>query len=70
MSIYYLLKTKVSHTNADYLQIRDNQFKLIQHLKLPAGEKTINMPGLKQNKLLLNKIIKELPVGAINKIEL
>jgi len=66
----YILKTKGTARIPDYIQIRDNDFILINHFKV-ANTKTIikkHQLQVDENKLLA--IIKDLPYGKLKKIEL
>ncbi len=64
----YLLKTKGTTKIPDYVQVRDNNFALINHITLNKINEYIDTLDI-DNKQKIKDIIKKYPFGKIIKID-
>ncbi|MBT3209516.1 MAG: fructose-6-phosphate aldolase [Bacteroidetes bacterium] len=66
----YILKTKGSARIPDYIQIRDDDFILLNHFTVKNAKMMIQKYQLQIDESNLNEIIGDLPYGKLKKIEI
>ena len=66
----YILKTKGSARIPDYIQIRDDDFILLNHFTVKNAKMMIQKYQLQIDERNLNEIIGDLPYGKLKKIEI
>ncbi len=65
IKVRYLLKTKGTASIPDYLQIRDESFRLIAHCKVTRPQKTLEQVGIVMDEEQAVKMVKEMPFGEL-----
>ncbi|MEB2782273.1 fructose-6-phosphate aldolase [Algoriphagus persicinus] len=66
----YIIKVKGKAKIPDYIQIRDENFVLVAYFRADRPLKKIEKFGLEGKEEELDKLIKELPFGKLQKLEL
>ncbi|MEB2777074.1 fructose-6-phosphate aldolase [Algoriphagus sp. D3-2-R+10] len=66
----YIIKVKGKARIPDYIQIRDENFVLVAYFRADRPLKKIEKFGLEGKEEELEKLIKELPFGKLQKLEL
>ncbi len=66
----YIIKVKGIAKIPDYIQLRDEQFTLLAYFRVDRPEKSIEKCGLAAHTEYLNELIKTIPFGVIQKLEL
>jgi hypothetical protein len=66
----YILKVKGKAKIPDYIQIRDDDFVLVAYFRADRPMKNIEKFGLEGKEEALEKIIRELPFGKPQKLEI
>ncbi len=65
IEVKYLLKTRGTASIPDYLQIRDESFRLIAHCKVTRPYKTLKEVGIIMEEEQAVKMVKEMPFGQL-----
>ena len=65
----YLLKTKGTAKIPDYLQIRDEEFQLIEHCTVKKSAEVLLKQGINLNEDDLLDFINKMPFGKLTPIE-
>ena len=65
----YLLKIKGKSKIPDYIQIRDDNFTLIDYFRMDRPLKNLDKIGLGDKEEHIKSLIDELPFGKLTKIE-
>ncbi len=65
----YILKTKGTAKIPDYIQIRDNNFILIDHFKANVTKKTLEKLNYIKNVNKFIEVVNNLQYGVLKKIE-
>ena len=65
----YLLKVKGTAKIPDYVQLRDDNFTLIAYFRVDRPEKALNKAGLGDRGESIIQIIKDMPYGKMQKLE-
>lgn len=66
----YLLKVKGTAKIPDYVQLRDENFTLLAYFRVDRPEKALVKAGLGDHEERLIALIREMPYGKIQKLEL
>ena len=66
----YIIKVKGKAKIPDYIQLRDDQFVLVAYFRADRPVKPLKKLGLEGKEMMLEKIIKDLPFGKLQKLEL
>jgi hypothetical protein len=66
----YIIKVKGKAKIPDYIQLRDDQFVLVAYFRADRPVKPLKKLGLEGKEIALEKIIKDLPFGKLQKLEL
>lgn len=66
--VMYLLKTKGTAKIPDYIQVRDNDFVLVDHFKADISLDKLRDKNLFDEPEKTAEIIKKLPIGILTKI--
>ena len=66
----YIIKVKGVAKIPDYVQLRDDQFTLLAYFRVDRPEKSLEKIGLKDKTEYILKLIKELPFGQIQKLDI
>jgi hypothetical protein len=66
----YIIKVKGKAKIPDYIQLRDDQFVLVAYFRADRPVKPLKKLGLEGKEAELEKIIKDLPFGKLQKLEL
>jgi len=66
----YIVKIKGKAKIPDYVQLRDENFTLIAYFRTDRPERALEKCGLANKMIRINEIIKEIPFGKIQKIEI
>jgi len=66
----YILKVKGKSKIPDYIQLRDDDFVLIAYFRADRSLKKMDKYGLAGKEEAFLKLIKELPFGKLQKLEL
>jgi hypothetical protein len=66
----YIIKVKGKAKIPDYIQIRDENFVLVAYFRADRPLKNIEKFGLEGKEDLLEEVIKNLPFGKLQKLEL
>jgi len=66
----YIIKIKGKAKIPDYIQIRDDDFILIDYFRSDRPMKDLSMIGLQGKEEYLQSLIKELPFGKLTKLTL
>ncbi|GGZ26088.1 hypothetical protein GCM10007049_18350 [Echinicola pacifica] len=66
----YIIKVKGKAKIPDYIQIRDENFVLIAYFRADRPLKNIEKFGLEGKELQIEKLIRELPFGKLQRLEL
>jgi hypothetical protein len=66
----FILKVKGTAKIPDYVQLRDNDFTLIAYFRVDRPEKALTKAGLGGKGEQIISIIKEMPYGKIQKLEI
>ncbi len=66
----YILKVKGKAKIPDYIQIRDDDFVLVAYFRADRPMKNVEKFGLEGKEEALEQLIKELPFGKPQKLEL
>jgi hypothetical protein len=66
----YIIKVKGKAKIPDYIQLRDDQFVLIAYFRADRPVKPLKKLGLEGKEIALEQIIKDLPFGKLQKLEL
>ena len=69
-SIMYIIKVKGKAKIPDYIQIRDENFVLVAYFRADRPLKSIEKFGLEGKDAQLEELIKNLPFGKLQKLEL
>jgi len=65
----YILKIKGKSKIPDYIQIRDDDFTLIDYFRVDRPAKNLDKIGLAGKEEYIKTIIEDLPYGKLTKIE-
>ena len=66
----YIIKVKGKAKIPDYIQIRDENFVLVAYFRADRPLKNIEKFGLERKEEKLEELIKNLPFGKLQKLEL
>lgn len=66
----YIIKIQGTNTIPDYIQIRDDRFKLIAYFKVSSPRRALDKCGLGDRAEELMGIVGELAYGQIRKLDL
>jgi hypothetical protein len=66
----YILKVKGTDKIPDYVQLRDDAFTLLAYFRVDRPEKAIAKAGLAAKEDQLLSIIREMPYGKVQKLQL
>lgn len=66
----YIIKVKGKAKIPDYIQIRDENFVLVAYFRADRPLKNIEKFGLEGKETQLEEVIKNLPFGKLQKLEL
>ena len=66
----YILKIKGKAKIPDYVQLRDDNFTLLAYFRVDRPEKALQKCGLAEKMEKVIAIIKEIPFGKVQKLEL
>jgi len=66
----YIIKVKGKAKIPDYIQIRDENFVLVAYFRADRPMKNIEKFGWEGKESVLEELIKELPFGKLQKLEL
>ncbi|UCS91580.1 fructose-6-phosphate aldolase [Echinicola marina] len=66
----YIIKVKGKAKIPDYIQIRDENFVLVAYFRADRPLKNLEKFGLEGKEEEMGKLIKELPFGKLQKLEL
>ncbi len=66
----YILKVKGTAKIPDYVQLRDDDFTLIAYFRVDRPEKALSKAGLGNKEQKIIQVIKSLPYGKMQKLEL
>jgi hypothetical protein len=66
----YIIKIRGKSKIPDYIQIRDENFNLVEYFRVDRPLKNLNDLGLAGREEYLLSLIKTLPFGKLTKIEL
>ena len=66
----YIIKVKGVAKIPDYVQLRDDKFTLLAYFRVDRPEKHLDKVGLGDKTEHIMNIIKDLPFGQIQKLEL
>jgi hypothetical protein len=66
----YIIKVKGKAKIPDYIQIRDENFVLVAYFRADRPLKNIEKFGLDGKEAALEQLIKELPFGKLQKLDL
>lgn len=67
----YILKVKGKAKIPDYIQLRDENFTLKAYFRVDRPDKTLLKFGISEEKMEeVLKLIKEMPFGVVQKLEL
>lgn len=66
----YIIKVKGKAKIPDYIQIRDENFVLVAYFRADRPMKNIEKFGWEGKETVLEELIKELPFGKLQKLEL
>lgn len=66
----YIIKVKGKAKIPDYIQLRDEHFVLIAYFRADRPLKNVEKYGLGGKEVALEAIIKELPFGKLQKLEI
>lgn len=66
----YIIKIRGKSKIPDYIQIRDENFTLIEYFRVDRPFKNIEKLGLSGKEKYLESLIKGLPFGKLTKIDL
>ena len=68
--IVYILKTQGTDKIPDYIQIRDEKFRLLAYFKKKSPKRALEKSNLILKIDLILEIIEKIPFGKIEKVEL
>jgi len=66
----FILKVKGTAKIPDYVQLRDDDFTLIAYFRVDRPEKALSKAGLGNKEERIISIIKEMPYGKMQKLEI
>lgn len=66
----YIIKVKGKAKIPDYIQLRDEKFVLIAYFRADRPLKNIERYGLEGKEAALETLIRELPFGKLQKLEI
>lgn len=66
----YILKIQGTDKIPDFVQIRDDRFKLIAYFKVSSPRRALQRCGLEEKAGALMEIVHTLPYGKIRKLDL
>jgi hypothetical protein len=66
----YVLKVKGTAKIPDYVQLRADDFTLLAYFRVDRPEKALAKAGLKDKESQIVKIIREMPYGKVQKLEI
>ena len=66
----YIIKVKGKAKIPDYIQLRDENFVLIAYFRADRPLKNVEKYGLEGKEAALEALIKELPFGKLQKLEI
>jgi hypothetical protein len=66
----YILKIKGKAKIPDYVQLRDDHFTLLAYFRVDRPEKALAKCGLKDKMDYITGMIKEIPFGKVQKLEI
>ena len=66
----YILKIKGKAKIPDYVQLRDDNFTLLAYFRVDRPEKALQKCGLADKTEKVISIIKDIPFGKVQKLEL
>jgi hypothetical protein len=66
----YIIKVKGKAKIPDYIQLRDDQFVLVAYFRADRAIKPLKKLGLEGKEKELEEIIKALPFGKLQKLEI
>lgn len=69
-SLMYIIKVKGKAKIPDYIQIRDENFVLVAYFRADRPMKNVEKFGLEGKEDQLEELIKSLPFGKLQKLEL
>ncbi len=66
----YIIKVKGKAKIPDYIQLRDEHFVLVAYFRADRPVKLPKKTGLEGKEKLLEEVIKDLPFGKLQKLEI
>lgn len=66
----YIIKVKGVAKIPDYVQLRDEKFTLLAYFRVDRPDKSLDKLGLGERTEYIMNIIRDLPFGQIQKLEL
>lgn len=66
----YIIKVKGKAKIPDYIQLRDDKFVLVAYFRADRSLKNLDKFGLEGKEQALQEVIKSLPFGKLQKLEI
>lgn len=66
----YIIKVKGVAKIPDYVQLRDDKFTLLAYFRVDRPDKSLDKVGLSDKAEYILNLIKELPFGQIQKLDI